>query len=86
LNHLGILGGTLAAFAATDGSLTKIFGENRSLVQWDAKPKVFDDDDAKRGGIAGRPSYAIEDFTSDYDDDDGDDGWGFDNDDDDDPF
>lgn len=47
--------------------LDAIFVEQRSLINYNALPKVFIDDE---GNNLPRPRFAIEAFTSDYDDDD----------------
>jgi len=56
--------------ALTGTTLDEIFAQGRSLINFDARPRVFVDD---QGNSPERPESAIEDFTSDYDDDDDDD-------------
>lgn len=70
LMHLGIArpGGLPASRGDV---LDEIFAQQRSLINYNARPKVFVDDD---GNQLDRPQSAIEDFTSDYDDEDEDDG------------
>lgn len=49
-----------------DSELMQIFVDRSSLIDWDARPRVFIDDD---GEDLDEPESAIEDYTSDYDDD-----------------
>ncbi len=64
LIHLGIArpGGPLPP---RGNVLDEIFVRNRSLISYEARPKVFIDDE---GNPLETPESAIEDFTSDYDD------------------
>lgn len=70
LIHLDIVDGDLSPFAGSDDNIKCIFEDGRSLIDWNANPKVFDEDPIS---WSGQPDHAIEDFTSDYDHDDDDD-------------
>jgi hypothetical protein len=74
LRHLG-LEGTLFQASKTDEPLRFLHEQKASLVDWNALPKVFlrdddEDDNNKDKDDEFEPSYAIEDFTSDYENDD----------------
>lgn len=68
MEHLG-MGQRIDALRQDDSPSTAILkGTGASLIDWDAAPKVFEEED---DGDA--PLHAIEDYTSDYDLDDEDD-------------
>ncbi|MBO6633745.1 RNA-directed DNA polymerase [Parvibaculum sp.] len=79
MEHLEI-GRRIDALRQEDSPATTILkGTGASLVDWDAAPKVFEEEEGNDA-----PLHAIEDYTSDYDFDDEDDEDDFD--DEDDPF
>lgn len=66
LTALNIGGVNLAGHVQTEEPLKRLHDQGISIVNWGAMPAVFQ---AEAGVPIAKPSYAIEDYTSDYDDD-----------------
>jgi hypothetical protein len=71
LIHLGIVN-PAPQNSRTEAPLRVLHEANASLIDWDARPRVFGDGPPESGADADYPDHAIEDYTSDYDKDEDD--------------